>query len=163
MRTNKQVILTAALAVGAILALAGFAYGGGPDSGHHRPGFGFGHHRPSPEKIQKFIAFKVNDTLDDLKATEAQRQEVNAVKDQLFEQAKSLFAGRQDLHEQFAAQWNSEQPDAKQVHALIDQRADELRAFAHSAADSMIKVHGVLTPEQRAQLSKEFAAEHAGR
>lgn len=156
MKTTKQAILTAALAVGAILALAGFAYGGGPESGHHRPGFGIGH-RPSPEKLRKFLTFKVNDTLDDLKATEAQRREVNAVKDQLFDQAKSLFTEREELHEQLAAQWNSAQPDAKQVHALIDQRADELRAFAHSAADAMLKVHGVLTPEQRAQLSKELA------
>ncbi len=152
MRTTKQAVLAAALAVGAILALAGFAYGRGP---------GF-RHRMSPEKIQKFVNFRVNDTLDDLKATPAQRQEVNAVKDQLFEQAKTLFAGHQELHDQFVAQWNSAQPDAKQVHALIDQRADELRAFAHSAADAALKVHGVLTPEQRAQLAAEMA-EHAGR
>jgi protein CpxP len=151
MRTTKQVALTAALAVGAILALAGFTYG--------RP-FGHGHLRASPEKIHKLITFKVNDTLDDLSATQAQRQEVNAVKDQLFLQAQGLFAGHKELHDQFLAQWNSAQPDAKQVHALIDQRADELRAFAHGAADAALKVHGVLTPEQRAQLSKEVA-EHS--
>ncbi len=147
---TKQVLLTAALAVVAIVALAGFTYG--------RP-MGFGHHL-SPEKAYKFITFRVNDKLDDLKANPAQRQEVNAVKDQLFDQAKGIFAGRKDLHDQLVAQWNSAQPNAKQVHSLIDQRIDEMRAFAHSAADGALKVHDVLTAEQRAQLSAEIAEHH---
>ena len=147
---TKQVFLTAALAVAAIVVLAGFTYG--------RP-MGRWHH-PSPEKAYKFVTFKVNDTLDDLKANPGQRQEVNAVKDQLFAQAKGIFAGRKDLHDQLVAQWSSAQPDARQVHALIDQRIDEMRAFAHNAADGALKVHDVLTPDQRAQLSKELAEHH---
>ena len=150
MSTTKRAVLAAGLAVVAIVALAGFTYGRPMGPGHHA----------SPEKIYKFVTFKVNDALDDLKASDGQRAQVNAVKDQLFSEAKGLFAGRKEMHEQLVAQWNSERPDAKQVHALIDQRIEEMRTFAHSAADGALKIHDVLTPEQRAQLAQDVAAHH---
>ena len=56
-----------------------------------------------------------------------------------------------------------DEPDAKKLHALVDERVDEMRALAHQAVDSAIELHGVLTPEQRAEIAKrveERMAEH---
>ena len=41
--------------------------------------------------------------------------------------------------------------DARMGHAL-----DALRAFAHETADAALKIHALLTPEQRAQVSRRL-------
>ncbi len=63
------------------------------------------------------------------------------------------------LHGEVLAQWESANPDRARLHALVDQRIDAMRAFAHQAVDAGIEVHGVLTPEQRAKLEKKVAAD----
>ncbi len=54
------------------------------------------------------------------------------------------------------AQWQAEQPDASQVHAIVDGRADAMRKFADEVADAVLQVHGILTPDQRAIVTKKI-------
>jgi Spy/CpxP family protein refolding chaperone len=125
---------------------------------------GFGawgmHHGFNPEKMEKFITYRVNDTLDDLKATPEQRQKVLAAKDLLVGDFEKQIPAHRQMRQELLAQWNTETPDAKAVHAAIDARFDAMRALAHEAADQMIQIHGVLTPEQRAQVAERFARHH---
>ncbi len=134
----KKTLVTAlalvALAVGA-LGLTAFRHHGDPST---------------------FVTHRVEDMLDDVHATDAQRQQILAIKDKLLADGKALHASHADVHQQLLAQWQADQPDAAKLHALIDDRAAAMKKFADEVADSLIQVHGILTPDQRAQLTKKM-------
>jgi protein CpxP len=147
---NGKWFAAAAGAVTAFMVLTGF--------GHAHRGWGGA---MDEEKAKKFATWKVNDVLDDLEATPDQRAKVQALKDDRITEAFQLAAGHKEIRTQLLAQWNAANPDRKQIHALVDQDIDRLRALAHQVADSLVDVHDVLTPEQRQKVSEKLA-EHAG-
>ncbi|MFY2561747.1 Spy/CpxP family protein refolding chaperone [Corallococcus terminator] len=132
-------------AVVAVVLLSGFAFRGG----HH----GWGH---NPERIKQMVSWKLNDKLDDIDATDAQRQSINAVKDRLFDEGAKLAQEQHAVRSDVVTQLESDKPDAQKLHALVDERIDAMRAFAHQATDAALEVHGTLTPEQRKELATEF-------
>jgi Spy/CpxP family protein refolding chaperone len=140
----KRILLTAlglvALATGA-LTLTAFRHGGGHD----------------PARMERFVTNRLDDLLDDVDATDAQRQEVHAIKADLLAQGKALKADHGTTRRELVALWNAPQMDGAKVHALVDARAASMKAFADHVADALVKVHGLLTPEQRAKLSKKLA------
>lgn len=136
-------IAIAASAVLAVVLLSGFRGGG------------WGWHR-DPERIKQFITWRVDDKLEELNATDAQKQTVNAVKDRLFEEGKQLAESHKASRQEVLTQLESDTPDAQKLHSLVDARIDAVRAFAHHVVDAALEVHRALTPEQRKQLSTEF-------
>jgi Spy/CpxP family protein refolding chaperone len=146
---NKKILLVAAVGVGAIAMLAGF----GP--GRFGPG------QMDPQKAYRFLSFKVDSALDDVKATEAQRTQVNAVKDDLYKEGLKLKEGQDAARKELVAQWQAPKVDAARVHAVVDERIDAVRGFAHRAADAAIRIHDLLSSEQRAQL-KASLPQHGG-
>jgi protein CpxP len=133
--------------VAAVVALAGFGRCGGP-SPH------------DPAQVAAFVTDRVDDVLDDLAATDAQRQQIHAVKDRLLAQALELRKEGEPLHAELKAQWDSATPDRARLYALVDQHADAMRAFARQAVDAGIEIHDILTPEQRAKLEKKMERMH---
>ena len=115
------------------------------------------HHR-DPEA---FLTKRIDSMLDEVKATDAQRQQILAIRDKLLADGKALRAQHAGVRQQLLAQWQADQPDAKQVHALVDGRADAAKSFADEVADAVLKVHDILTPEQRAQVAARIQ-EHRG-
>lgn len=147
----KKALLVAlgALSLGVgYLALTGFHGGGG----------GCGHGRHDPARMERMITSHIEDTLDDLGATPEQRTRILAIKDRVVAKGKELHVqgGQGGLRQELAAQWDSPTPDTARVHAIIDQRGDAMKGFAHEVADALAEVHSVLTPEQRAKLSKKI-------
>jgi len=145
-------ILVAGLA-GALVAAGALtltAFHGGP----------FRHHDPA--EAAAFVTSRVEDALDDLDATPAQRSQILAVKDRMLAEVQKHRDTRQATHAALLAEWNAETPDRAKLHALVDQRAAEMTATAHQAVDAAIEVHDALTPEQRAKVAKK-AARFAGR
>jgi Spy/CpxP family protein refolding chaperone len=140
---TKNKLLVAGSAVLAVVLLSGFAGGS----------FGFGCNGRDPERVNQVVTWKLNDHLDQLKATEQQRQALHGLKDSLFEDGKGLFAEQQGAKAQLVEQWESPNPDAQAVHALVDSRVDAFRAFAHKLADAALEAHRILTPEQRQQVT----------
>ncbi|QSQ23782.1 Spy/CpxP family protein refolding chaperone [Pyxidicoccus parkwayensis] len=136
-------------AVLAVVLLSGFAFRGGHGWGHN------------PERIKQMITWKLNDKLEDLDATDAQRQSINAVKDRLFDEGAQLMEEQHSARAEAFEQLASDKPDAQKLHALVDARIDAMRAFAHKMTDAALEVHGTLTPEQRKELADEFR-ERAG-
>jgi Spy/CpxP family protein refolding chaperone len=128
------------LGAGAVFASAAVFEGGGP------PGAG--------KKAYRFLSMKVDNMLDDVSATPPQRQQINDIKDELFDEGKTLKASMEGTRGELRAQWLAPQVDRTRVHALVDERLDQVRAFAHKAADALIKAHDLFTPDQRQQLSK---------
>jgi periplasmic protein CpxP/Spy len=139
----SSIAVLAALAAGFVL-LTGFRGGCGS------------HHHAGAASVDKMITAHLDDTLDDLKATDGQRAQILALKDKLVKDGVALHQGQADAKKALVAQWDSATPDRAAVHALVDARIDAIRAFAHQVADAGLDLHGTLTPEQRAQISKKI-------
>ncbi|GEJ59018.1 Spy/CpxP family protein refolding chaperone [Anaeromyxobacter diazotrophicus] len=124
----------------------------------------FRHHR-DPAQMEQMLTKRVDKMLDEVKATPDQRQQILAIKDKLVADGKALRASHADTRQKLLALWNADQPDAAQVHALVDGRADAMKGFADEVADAMLQVHGILTPAQRAQVGahlQEHLQQHPG-
>jgi periplasmic protein CpxP/Spy len=142
-----------ALSAAAFVVLTGFHGGCGWHGGHGR----------DPAAMAAFVTDRLDDALDDLDATDAQRQQIHAVKDRLLARGQALRGGHEAAHAEVLAQWKAEQPDRAKLHALVDTRIEEMRAFAHEAVDGAVEVHGVLTPEQRAEVAEKIERRHGRR
>ncbi len=114
-----------------------------------------GPHHGDPARMERFVTHRLDDMLDDIRATDAQRQQILAIKDKVVSDAKSLRAGHGDVHQELLALWQSDRPDAARVHAIVDARAASMKKLADEVADAIIQVHDILTPEQRAQIAKK--------
>lgn len=148
MRRRMMWIIGSGLA--AVTLLSGFIGGG---CGRR----GWGHHGgQDSSRAERFINWKVDDHLDELNATEAQRKRVHELKDGLIADGKKLHEEQRNVRGELVAQWDSATPDANRVHALVDERVDAFRGFAHKVADAVLEVHALFTPEQRKQVSDEL-------
>lgn len=127
-----------------IVAIAGVAFAG------------WGHGKWSPDRMKKFVEWRVDSALDEVDATKAQRTLVHAEKDALFKEAMAIKDRRGDMKQLFVDAWTAEKPDADALHKAVDDRIDEWRALAHKAVDSGLKVHGGFEASQRKALAEEF-------
>lgn len=75
---KKILIAVAAVAVG-LVALTGFRHG-------------FGRHRHDPAAMAAFATARLDDALDDLDATPAQRDQLHGLKDRLLAKGQALHA-----------------------------------------------------------------------
>jgi periplasmic protein CpxP/Spy len=144
MKTFLGVMGVGLAGLAGIVLLTGFHGGCG--------GRGHGH---DPAAIQAMVTEHLDDMLDDLDATPAQRERIQAVKDRLLANGLAMRGARQAAVQEVLAQWKSDQPDVARLHALVDERVDAFRTFAHEAVDGAVEVHGTLTPEQRAKITKK--------
>jgi periplasmic protein CpxP/Spy len=112
---------------------------------------GFRGHR-DPAMVHKFVDFAVNEKLDEIGATDAQRQKVKEIKDRLIEGAHSLHESKAELRGDLLKLLEQENPDPAQVKAVVRQRTQAFTRFVDEAADAVVELHAVFTPEQRTQL-----------
>ena len=151
MKTRNKV-LAAGSAVLAVVLLSGFT--GGPNAGCASR---------DPERMKQIITWRMNDKLDDLGASEQQKQAFSALKDSLLAEGQGLAQGQQGVRAELLAQWESANPDSRRVHQLVDERFETFRAFAHKVADSALEAHRILSPEQRQAVSAEIRERAANR
>lgn len=118
---------------------------------------GFCGHRHA--MTHKFIDFVVNEKLDEIGATSAQKERVGAIKDRLMKKAEALHDDHQALHNDLLALLEQDNPDPARLKALVHERIEAFSRFADEAADGLVELHGVFTPEQRRKLLAE-AREH---
>src|SRR6266542_4074778 len=104
---------------GGFVALTGF-HGGCGGHGHPR----------DPAQLAALVTDRVNDVLDDLDATPDQRTRIDAVKDRLLADAQKARAGHEEVHAALLGEWKADAPDAKKLHALVDERIEALRGMA---------------------------------
>jgi len=115
------------------------------------------------ERAYKHMTVRVDEALDDIEATDVQREQVHVIKDQLFDEMKGFRAKSKETREIALDQWKGDAPDADKLHGLVDERMDEMRKVMHKVVDEMIELHGVLTPEQRAEIAAEVEDRFARR
>ena len=148
--------------IGTKMAVLALAVGGagvvGAGALHARANGGFGGHH-DPAMMHKFMDFVVNEKLDEIGATEPQRQKVREIKDRLLKDAKALHQDHAALHQELLGLLEQDNPDPARLKALVHERTEALTRFADEAADAAIELHGVLTPEQRKKVLA-MAREH---
>lgn len=110
------------------------------------------------ERAKQYVTWKLDDQLDGIDATDAQRKTVHGLKDQLFEEGLKMRATKEQVRTGLVEQWKAPRPDANAVHALVDRMMDEVRAFAHKAADAGITLHQTLSAEQRQEVLQKVEA-----
>ncbi|MFL5263584.1 MAG: Spy/CpxP family protein refolding chaperone [Anaeromyxobacteraceae bacterium] len=120
----------------------------------------FRHGHGDPARMQQFIDNRLSSMLDEIKATDAQRQQITAIKDKLVADHKALRASHADVKKELLAQWQADKADAAKVHAIVDDRANGMKSFADEVADALIQVHDILTPDQRAQVATKVQSHH---
>ena len=99
---------------------------------------------------------RVNDALDDIDATDAQRAVVFAQLAKLKPQADAVRALRQAQRPAMRQAMLSPKPDAERVRALIEESSTASMSLAHKAADSALVIHAALTPKQRDELAQQW-------
>jgi len=149
----KRGLIAAAIGIVAVIALAGFGFGRGM---MHRGMFN------DPKKLDNFITYRLNDTLDDLKATPQQRSQILAIKDRLMPDIANLMQERKAHKDELKQLWLGNTLDAQTAYKVVDQRAEEMRQLGHKIADGVVEAHKVLTPAQRAQLAERMDKMHKG-
>ncbi|MCB9553569.1 MAG: hypothetical protein R3F65_29725 [bacterium] len=114
------------------------------------------------ERARKFVEWKLDDALDELDATEAQRAQVEKIVFALFDEGVAKLGDREVFREELLSLWQQPSPDAAAAHALVEARIEVLRALAHQAVDSSLEVHKVLDAKQRDAVA-DFVRSRAGR
>lgn len=146
----KQTLAGSAATVvilGGATVLAGFA------GGCH--GHGHGLHGRDPAAMAAAVTEHVDEALDELDATPAQRTKIHEIKDRLLASAQATHAGHEQDHAALLAAWRSPNPDRAALLARVDARIDAMRALAHEAVDDALEVHATLTPDQREKLARK--------
>ncbi len=137
---RRAIVIGATVAAGLAL-VAGLAVAGGERMMR-------GCHGAPP----KAVAWFVNGALDDLKATDAQRAKVLAVKDRMLAQVEKLHGQHETVHAELLKQWQADSMDQAALKALVDAQVESLRGTLYQAVDGLVEVHDTLTPAQRQQL-----------
>jgi Spy/CpxP family protein refolding chaperone len=134
-------IAALALAVGGLGVVGAGAY--------HVQGRLSGHRH---EMMHKFVEFAVDQKLEAIGATDAQKQKVRAIKERLLARAHALHGERESFRAELLGVLEQESPDPARLKALARERIDAFSGFADEAADALVELHGVFTPQQRQQL-----------
>lgn len=106
--------------------------------------------------------------LDDVKASDAQRQQIKQITDKARSDVMALHEQGKGLHERAAALWTAPKIDPAEAEKVRQQMLAQHDQVSKRMMQAMLDVGNVLTPEQRAkaaQLMKErheHMAEHMG-
>jgi len=142
MITTKIAVLALATGGAGILGLGAWQV-------HAQGGLPCGHRH---EMMHKFIDFAVSEKLDEIGATAAQKEKVRAVEADLFKKGTALRGEHESFHQELVALLAQDNPDPAQVKALAHKHIEKFSQFADEAADALVELHGVFTPEQRGKL-----------
>lgn len=142
---GKALIIAGSVLAG--IALTAFAVTScGGHSGYKR----------DPEKMRKFALWKVDDTLDDLDATESQKKQILAIADRVVRDFQQLHEGKLQDHETVLAELERGRPNPQVFHELLDRRTEQFKELGHATIDRALEAWQILDRSQRAELLAEF-------
>jgi hypothetical protein len=143
---GRNVIVAAGLIIG-LAATAGMVASCG---GHGM------HHGKDPEKVRKYVLWKVDDHLDDLDATAEQKREILQIAERVLADGVRLHEGKGAHHEALLAELESGGPDSAVLHGMLDEHLEQFRGFGHRTIDALLEAWNLLDENQRGDLIDEF-------
>ena len=154
-----------ALLVGGALVFAGaqlsqaIAQPGAQHAPHHGTHHGAqhgAHHAPG----LPFAGRGFERVLDEVKATDAQRQQIKQITDQARTDLQALHQQGRDAHQQGMAIWTSPKLDAADAEKHRQQMLAHHDQVSKRMMQAMLDVGKVLSPEQRAQAAQILKQRH---
>jgi protein CpxP len=143
---NKTWIAAGALAI-ALAAGAAFAMG--------RHGHG------GVQMMEHMISARIDDAADFIDANAQQRQVIDGARQEIFKALEARAADRQAHAGQVLELLGRDNVDVNQLNALVDQKAEDMKAVGHTIVAQIAKVHDALTPAQRQKLIDHIKKRHA--
>ena len=98
--------------------------------------------------------------LDDVKATDAQRQQIKQITDKARSDVMALHEQGKGLHERAAALWTAPKIDAAEAEKVRQQMLAQHDQVSKRMMQAMLDVGNVLTPEQRAKAAQLMKERH---
>ncbi len=108
------------------------------------------------ERMEKMVQWRVDDALDELDATQPQRERVQQLTKDALLKSKPIVEQALSSRTELMTQWKAAAPDSARVHQVVDAQLDTVRVFAHQLADSAIEVHQLLTVKQRDEVTERL-------
>jgi Spy/CpxP family protein refolding chaperone len=149
-RFSKKWLILGAVVVVAGMSTAAVAFG--PRVGHHMGHRDFG-------VVKRMVLAHVDNVLDEIDATDAQRTAIRANVDVILADAEQTKKGHKSYHAQVLEALKDPDFNPQALHDLLDDEFDRGNAFAHRALDRVLASYKTLDENQRAAL-RELLAEH---
>ncbi|MFO0725140.1 MAG: periplasmic heavy metal sensor [Myxococcota bacterium] len=107
--------------------------------------------------------FMIGRILHDLNLTDAQEDAAVQMHKDIQKRGKELRVNGVESMDEVAVELAKPKPDAARLHAIADQRIDDVKKLVHYSIDRFLSFHQTLTPDQRNQIGKglEKAQRHA--
>lgn len=117
-----------------------------------------GHHgfKRDPDKMRKFALWKVDDTLDDIDASESQKKQILAIADRVVRDFQQLHDDKEEDHEAVLAELERGRPNPQVFHDLLDRRTEQFNKLAHETIDRTLRAWQILDRGQQAELLAEI-------
>jgi Spy/CpxP family protein refolding chaperone len=112
-----------------------------------------------PHAMQRHVAAMIDGTLDAAKADPAQRQAIEAARDQAFATLKGIHGERRAQMKEALAVFEADTLDGARVKAIKDARLGELKAGGDAILGAITTAHDVLRPDQR-RLVADYLRSH---
>ena len=124
--------------------------------------FARGMHHRSPEQMKHFVEVKVHSTLDDLDASDAQRDQILGIVDGFLDTMNAAHqpGEHREMLEAIASAVETNSTDTTAIDQMIDERAARRTALAHEAVTAAKNINAILTPEQRTELASKIRSHH---
>lgn len=114
------------------------------------------------QELREHFRRGLEKVLDRLDATDQQRKQIRAVVARLEPRHEKLHAARKQAMATMTGEWGRKQMDPQVVDKATGQMLDELVASRADLTAALVEIHGILTPEQRAQVA-EYMTKHRKR
>jgi Spy/CpxP family protein refolding chaperone len=120
-------------------------------SWHHRH-----HGKMNPQKAEQRMEKRIDHMLDRVKATDDQKQKINAITKSAFTDLQPLHQQRRDLRHKAMALLTQPTIDQAAFDQLQTQQQQLADKISQRREQSLIEAAQVLTPEQRAKLAERW-------
>ena len=108
-------------------------------------------------EVQSGVRERVDERLDDVDASDAQRARIHALFAELRPALERMRAQTTPLQRQIVAELRRASPDRARLALLIGQNVDATQEYIRALVDVMLRAHRVLTPAQRKALAARAA------
>ena len=117
------------------------------------------------EKFERFVEWKVEDMLDEVEATDDQREKVSAITTAALADMGEFRDFRREGRQALVEALTQETVDREALEALRQSKLETADRASRRLLTALADVAEVLTPAQRAELAEEWASRgwHRGR